>query len=187
MDVPEFTAGRTEINLPEFKVEMKTREFSLNLPQFEERTPENEVRKHEKNVKEEVDRLERDLGSMKVAYTAKAIAEVKRLLDDRQVDTLKALYTAGQEVIDELEKKKKEVRDRFTSAVTQLKQANAPESTSADVLRQMAIALRAMDDAETTTRGLLLAQEFKLRAMFDGLRSKYLASNVPASAQACRK
>lgn len=180
MDLPQFTAGETTIRLPSFKVEMKTREFSLNLPQFTERTPDHEMRKHDDNIAEEKARLQQDLSSTEDKYRKATIEELTATWQKGRDNALRELDSSQQVATDKLKTARADLEAKSAAAMSALRGAGATAETISGFSRQIDLARQAMDRAEANTRDVFENKKKELNASFDELKQRYLAQQQSA-------
>ncbi|MDA9442967.1 hypothetical protein XH98_28505 [Bradyrhizobium sp. CCBAU 51745] len=180
MDLPQFTAGETTIRLPTFKVEMKTREFSLNLPQFTERTPDHEMRKHEEHIAEEKSRLQQDLSSMEDKYRKAALEELTATWQQGRDNATRELDSAERSATEKLKTARADLETKSAAAMSALRGAGATAETIDGFSRQIDLARQAMDRAEANTHDLFESKKKELNASFDEMKQRYLGQQQSA-------
>jgi hypothetical protein len=174
MDLPQFTAGETTIRLPSFKVEMKTREFSLNLPQFTERTPDHEMRKHEDNIAQEESRLKQDLSSLEDKYRKAAVEELSATWQQGRDNAMRELESAQRSATERLKAARADLEAKSAAAMSALRGAGATQETIGGFSRQVDLGRQAMDRAEASTSDRFDSKKRELNAAFDEMKRRYL-------------
>lgn len=185
LDLPDFTAGTTAVQVPKITVAMKTREFSLHLPQFTERTPDHEMRKHEDNIAQEEARLKQRLAATEQEYERAAMEEVSAIWQTARDTAVQQLEAAEKMTVADLSATRADLAAKISAAQQTMREAGASADAISQLAHQRQLGNAAIDVAEADTKQTFAAKKKALEEQFDDLRRKYLEPGAPRSTAAC--